>query len=81
MIAIQKDTHTHLCIQLMNKDTHKDPFIQFKMSDGITYWTVVKLAVYVVIVNLVLYQQPRDIPGFRCRFAQAFYLPRVQIKH
>ena len=30
----------------MNKDTHKTPFnfIQFKMSDGITYWTVVNLA-------------------------------------
>ena len=27
----------------MNKGTHKTPFIQFKMSDGITYWTVVNL--------------------------------------
>ena len=44
MIAIQNDTQTHLCIQLMNKDTHETPFIQFKMSDGITYWTVVNLA-------------------------------------
>ena len=35
-IAIQNDTQTHLCIQLMNKDTHKTPFIQFKMSDDIT---------------------------------------------
>ena len=43
-IAIQKDTQTHLCIQIMNTDTRKDPFIQYKMSDGITYWTVVKLA-------------------------------------
>ena len=44
MIAIKKDTQTHLCIHLMNKDTHEDLFIQFKMPDGITYWTVVKLA-------------------------------------
>ena len=37
MIAIQNDTQTHLGIQLMNKDTHKTPFIQFKMSDGISH--------------------------------------------
>ena len=39
MIAIQKDIQTHLGIQIMNKDTHNklDPFIQFNMSDGITY--------------------------------------------
>ena len=46
MIAIQNDTQIHLCVQLkkMNKDTHKTLFIQFKMSDGITYGTVVNLA-------------------------------------
>ena len=41
MIAIQKDTQTRVCIQLMTKDTNKDPFIHYKMSDGIT---VVNLA-------------------------------------
>ena len=39
-----KKTLKHICIKLMNTDTHKDPFIQFRRSDGITYWTVANLA-------------------------------------
>ena len=35
--------NTSICIQIMNKDTRKDPFIQFNMSDGIIHWTVVNL--------------------------------------
>ena len=40
--STQKDTQTHLCIQLMNKD----PFIKFKMSDGITHCMGINLVTW-----------------------------------
>ena len=63
IIAIQKDTQTHLCIHLMNKDTYKDLFIQFKMSDGITYCTVLTLATVPVLVDCVLTPEYSHLNG------------------